>query len=96
MRWSAIIKQIRVTKGLKQQALASLLGVSQSAVSRWERRLHQFVAIGVFLRGISTYSRGGFLSAGVLGFIFKALMAAFSPRSSHTGRGSIRHMYMFT
>ena len=36
MRWSAIIKQIRVTKGLKQQALASLLGVSQSAVSRWE------------------------------------------------------------
>src|SRR5512143_4087760 len=36
MRWSAIIKQIRVTRGLKQQALASLLGVSQSAVSRWE------------------------------------------------------------
>ena len=36
MQWSAIIKQIRVTKGLKQQALASLLGVSQSAVSRWE------------------------------------------------------------
>src|SRR5512144_677655 len=36
MRWSTIIKQIRVTKGLKQQALASLLGVSQSAVSRWE------------------------------------------------------------
>ena len=36
MRWSAIIKQIRVSKGLKQQALASLLEVSQSAVSRWE------------------------------------------------------------
>ena len=36
MRWSAIIIQIRVTKELKQQALASLLGVSQSAVSRWE------------------------------------------------------------
>src|SRR5512132_245944 len=33
MRWSAIIKQIRLTRGLKQQALASLLGVSQSAVS---------------------------------------------------------------
>jgi transcriptional regulator with XRE-family HTH domain len=41
MRWSAIIKQIRVTKGLKQQALASLLGVSQSAVSRWENHLDE-------------------------------------------------------
>ena len=36
MRWSAIIKQVRLTRGLKQQALASLLGVSQSALSRWE------------------------------------------------------------
>jgi probable O-glycosylation ligase (exosortase A-associated) len=44
-----------------------LAALAQTAVSRWEKRLHQFLAVGVFLRGISTYSRGGFLSAGVLG-----------------------------
>ena len=46
-----------------------LSALAQTAVSKWERRLHYFLAIGVFLRGISTYSRGGFLSAGVLGVL---------------------------
>ncbi len=37
-----------------------------TASKRWEKYLHHFVAVGVFLRGISTYSRGGFLAAAVL------------------------------
>jgi putative inorganic carbon (hco3(-)) transporter len=50
--------------------LIPILGaLAQTAVSRWEKRLHQFLLVGVFLRGISTYSRGGFLSASVLGVI---------------------------
>ena len=28
--------------------------------------MHRFVAVGVLLRGISTYSRGGFLGAATL------------------------------
>ena len=48
--------------------LIPLIGaLAQTASARWEKNLHRFVAIGVFLRGISTYSRGGFLAAAVLG-----------------------------
>ena len=46
-----------------------LSALAQTALSRWEKRLHQFLAVGVFLRGISTYSRGGFLSAAMLGLL---------------------------
>lgn len=31
--------------------------------------MHRFVSVGVFMRGISTYSRGGFLGAAALGII---------------------------
>jgi probable O-glycosylation ligase (exosortase A-associated) len=33
----------------------------------WRRRAFWFIAIGVFMRGITTYSRGGFVAAAVLG-----------------------------
>lgn len=39
MKWSDSITQYRRLRGLKQAALAEVLGVSQSAVSRWERGL---------------------------------------------------------
>jgi probable O-glycosylation ligase (exosortase A-associated) len=52
------------------------VALAQTANSRWERYLHQFFVIGVVYRGISTYSRGGFITAGAIG-----LMALwYSPR----------------
>jgi probable O-glycosylation ligase (exosortase A-associated) len=44
-----------------------LNALAQTASGRWEAFAHRFVLIGVFLRGITTYSRGGFLAAAVLG-----------------------------
>jgi probable O-glycosylation ligase (exosortase A-associated) len=43
--------------------------LAATATSRWERLAHRFMAVGVFLRGITTYSRGGFLAAGVVGVL---------------------------
>ncbi len=39
MHWPTVIRRIRVRRGLKQAALADVLNVDQSAVSRWERGL---------------------------------------------------------
>jgi probable O-glycosylation ligase (exosortase A-associated) len=41
--------------------------LAQTATKKWERVGQRFLGIGVFLRGFSTYSRGGFLAASVLG-----------------------------
>lgn len=45
------------------------VALTQTANSRWERHLHRFFIVGLLYRGISTYSRGAFLSAGVLGLL---------------------------
>jgi probable O-glycosylation ligase (exosortase A-associated) len=45
------------------------LALAQTASRRWERRFHRFMVVGLFYRGISTYSRGGFLSAAALGLV---------------------------
>jgi probable O-glycosylation ligase (exosortase A-associated) len=48
--------------------LVPILGaLAQTAVRRWEKYSLRFLAIGVLLRGLTTYSRGGFLAAGVVG-----------------------------
>lgn len=39
MHWPTIIRRIRSRRAMKQTALAELLNVDQSAVSRWERGL---------------------------------------------------------
>lgn len=60
--------------------------LAQTSTRKWEGFMHRFVAVGVFLRGISTYSRGGFLGAAVLGVFtiaraqrkFRAVVAAAS------------------
>ena len=47
--------------------LLPLIGaMAQTSSKVWERNMHRFVYIGVLLRGISTYSRGGFLGAATL------------------------------
>jgi probable O-glycosylation ligase (exosortase A-associated) len=43
------------------------LALARTAKRRPEAWLHWFFLVGVFMRGITTYSRGGFVSAGVLG-----------------------------
>jgi probable O-glycosylation ligase (exosortase A-associated) len=37
-----------------------------TSARKWEKYVHRFFAVGVLLRAISTYSRGGFLGAGAL------------------------------
>jgi probable O-glycosylation ligase (exosortase A-associated) len=43
-----------------------LMALAQTAKGRWERYLHRFLTVGVVYRGVSTYSRGGFLAATVV------------------------------
>jgi len=58
--------------------------LAQTATRAWERIGYRFLLAGVFLRGITTYSRGGFLAAAVLGVFavarsphkFRALIGA--------------------
>jgi len=51
--------------------LVPLLGaLAKTTSGRWLRRLLRFVLFGVLYRGISTYSRGGFLAAGVLAIVY--------------------------
>jgi probable O-glycosylation ligase (exosortase A-associated) len=47
-----------------------LVALARTAPSRWERWLHRFLALGMFYRGISTFSRGGFLAAVALGIVY--------------------------
>ncbi len=44
-----------------------LSALARTATRRWEKYAFQFINIGVFLRALTTYSRGGFLAAAVLG-----------------------------
>ena len=39
------IKELRIEKGLSQQKLANLIGVSQKAVDYWERNINEPKAI---------------------------------------------------
>lgn len=53
--------------------LVPILGaLAQTARATWEKVGHRFLSIGVILRGISTYSRGGFLAAGAVGMLVLA------------------------
>jgi len=45
------------------------VALSQTSQKRWERYLHRFFMVGLLYRGISTYSRGAFLAAAVLGLL---------------------------
>ncbi|HKV98487.1 MAG TPA: putative O-glycosylation ligase, exosortase A system-associated [Vicinamibacterales bacterium] len=52
--------------------LVPIIGaLAQTTRTRWKQFAYWFIAVGVFLRGFTTYSRGGFLAAAVLGlFVF--------------------------
>ena len=41
----------------------------RTATTRSEAFVHRFFLVGVFMRGITTYSRGGFVAAGVIGLL---------------------------
>jgi probable O-glycosylation ligase (exosortase A-associated) len=65
--------------------LVPIIGaLAQTATRTWERFGYRFLLVGVFMRGITTYSRGGFLAASVLGIFavarsprkFRALIGA--------------------
>jgi probable O-glycosylation ligase (exosortase A-associated) len=57
--------------------LVPIIGaLAQTATRSWERFGYRFLLVGVFMRGITTYSRGGFLTASVLGIF----AVARSPR----------------
>jgi putative inorganic carbon (hco3(-)) transporter len=47
-----------------------LAALAQTATKRWEKYLFGFFAVGVFLRGFSTYSRGGFLAGAVVAIFY--------------------------
>jgi probable O-glycosylation ligase (exosortase A-associated) len=48
--------------------LVPIIGaLAQTATQKWERFGHRFLLVGVLMRGLTTYSRGGFLSACVVG-----------------------------
>lgn len=43
--------------------------LAKTSTRTWEANVHRFCLVGVVMRGITTYSRGGFLAAGVLGLM---------------------------
>jgi len=57
-------------------------GLARTATRQWEKRLHQFMGVGVAYRALSTYSRGGFLSAGMM-------IAMYIARSKYRVRSAI-------
>ena len=50
--------------------LLPIVGALGATSSGWRKRAFQFMSIGVLYRGLSTYSRGGFLSMSVVGLIW--------------------------
>jgi putative inorganic carbon (hco3(-)) transporter len=50
--------------------LPVILALAETASRRWERYGWLFLAVGVGYRGLSTYSRGGFLTAGILVLLY--------------------------
>lgn len=50
--------------------VAVFVALARTAPGRKERLGHRFAAVGVLYRGISTFSRGGFLACGALGLHF--------------------------
>lgn len=49
---------------------AIFIALARTSPSKRERWFHRFFAFGVLYRGIITYSRGGFISAGVMGLLY--------------------------
>jgi putative inorganic carbon (hco3(-)) transporter len=50
--------------------LLPIVGALANTSSGWQKRAFQFVSIGILYRGLSTYSRGGFLSFATVGILW--------------------------
>jgi probable O-glycosylation ligase (exosortase A-associated) len=48
------------------------IALARTSEHKWEKWLHYFMMVGVAYRGISTYSRGGFLAGGAVTLIYLA------------------------
>ena len=49
---------------------AIFVALARTAKTKGERWVHRFLSVGVLYRGIITYSRGGFISATVMGLLY--------------------------
>jgi len=50
--------------------LAIFVALARTSAGRLQKWLHRFAAAGVLYRGLATYSRGGFISGGVLALLY--------------------------
>ena len=50
--------------------LLPIVGALAATSTGWQKRAFQFLSVGVLYRGLSTYSRGGFLSLGAVGTLW--------------------------
>jgi probable O-glycosylation ligase (exosortase A-associated) len=50
--------------------LLPVVGALAATATGWQKRAFQFLSVGVLYRGLSTYSRGGFLSMGAVGVLW--------------------------
>lgn len=50
--------------------LLPIVGALGAASTGWRKRAFQFLSVGILYRGLSTYSRGGFLSIGAVGALW--------------------------
>jgi probable O-glycosylation ligase (exosortase A-associated) len=56
------------------------IALARTATRRWEKLVHIFFTVGFLYRGLSTYSRGGFITAAAIG----SLIFLQSPRKFRT------------
>jgi probable O-glycosylation ligase (exosortase A-associated) len=49
---------------------AMFIALARTAITKKERWLHRFFAVGVLYRGIITYSRGGFVATAAMGLLY--------------------------
>ena len=68
--WMAIFGDNNGVAGGMIMLIPILMVLARTAKFKYERWLYWFIAVGVLYRGLSTYSRGGFLAAIAMALVF--------------------------